>query len=77
MGRVLLAALPDDRLDTYLDAATLTPLTERTIADRNWLRAELEKTRIRGWCSVDQELEDGVRSIAVPVHDAAAGSWPP
>ena len=39
MGRVLLAALPDDRLDTYLDAATLTPLTERTIVDRNWPRA--------------------------------------
>ena len=51
MGRVLLAALPGDRLDAYLDAVLLAPLTERTI--------------------VDQELEDGVRSIAVPVHDSA------
>ena len=71
MGRVLLAALPDDRLDAYLAAATLTPLTERTIVDRDRLRTELERTRTRGWCSVDQELEHGVRSIAVPVHDAA------
>jgi IclR family pca regulon transcriptional regulator len=71
MGRVLLAALPEDRLDAYLDAATLTPLTERTIVDRDRLHAELEKTRTRGWCLVDQELEHGVRSIAVPVHDAA------
>ena len=42
MGRVLLAALQDDRLDAYLDAATLAPLTERTIVDRVRLRAEVE-----------------------------------
>jgi IclR family pca regulon transcriptional regulator len=71
MGRVLLAAIHDDRLDAYLDAATLAPLTERTIVDRDRLRAEVERTRTRGWCLVDQELEDGVRSIAVPLHDAA------
>lgn len=72
MGRVLLAALGDDRLDAYLDTAPLTQLTDRTIVDRDRLRAEVERTRTRGWCLVDQELEDGVRSIAVPVHDAAS-----
>ena len=71
MGRVLLAGLSDDQLDAYLDAATLAPLTERTIVDRDQLRAEVSRTRIRGWCMVDQELEHGVRSIAVPVHDAS------
>jgi IclR family transcriptional regulator, pca regulon regulatory protein len=70
MGRVLLAALPADRLDAYLDAALLTPLTERTIVDQDRLRGEISRTRSRGWCLVDQELEDGVRSIAVPVHNA-------
>src|SRR5688500_3386759 len=50
MGRVLLAALQDDRLDAYLDAVTLAPLTERTIVDRDRLRAEVERTRTRGWC---------------------------
>jgi IclR family pca regulon transcriptional regulator len=70
MGRVLLAALRDEQLDTYLEKATLVPLTERTIVDRDRLRAEVERTRTRGWCLVDQELEDGVRSIAVPLHDA-------
>jgi len=71
MGRVLLAALPRDGLDAYLDAATLAPLTERTIIDQDRLRTEVERSRTRGWCLVDQELEDGVRSIAVPVHDSA------
>jgi IclR family pca regulon transcriptional regulator len=69
MGRVLLAGLPDDRLNAYVEAVPLAKLTDRTIVDRDTLRAELEKTRIRGWCMVDQELEDGVRSVAVPVHD--------
>jgi IclR family pca regulon transcriptional regulator len=71
MGRVLLAALPADRLEVYLEDAILAPLTERTIVDRARLQTEVERTRTRGWCLVDQELEDGVRSIAVPVHDAA------
>jgi IclR family pca regulon transcriptional regulator len=71
MGRVLLAALPADQLDAYLDRASLTPLTERTIVDQDRLRGEVYRTRSRGWCLVDQELEDGVRSIAVAVHDAS------
>ena len=71
MGRVLLAALPDDQLNAYLDQGTLAPLTERTIVDRDQLSAELARTRTRGWCLVDQELEDGLRSVAVPVHDAS------
>jgi IclR family pca regulon transcriptional regulator len=71
MGRVLLGALPAEQLDAYLDRASLAPLTERTIVDRDRLRAEVERTRTRGWGLVDQELEDGVRSIAVPVHDSA------
>jgi IclR family transcriptional regulator, pca regulon regulatory protein len=70
MGRVLLAALPSDQLDAYLGAAPLSRLTERTIVDQVRLRGEVEKTRNRGWCLVDQELEEGVRSIAVPVHDS-------
>jgi IclR family pca regulon transcriptional regulator len=68
---VLLAALPDEQLADYLEEATLSRLTERTIVDRDRLRAEVERTRSRGWCVVDQELEDGVRSVAVPIHDAA------
>jgi IclR family transcriptional regulator, pca regulon regulatory protein len=71
MGRVLLAALPCDQLDAYLDAVPLAPLTERTIVDQERLRAEVQRTGARGWCLVDQELEDGVRSVAVPVHDSA------
>jgi len=70
MGRVLLAALPDDRLDACLERIRLEPLTEHTIVDTQLLRKELDRVREQGWCAIDQELEIGVRSVAVPVRDA-------
>ncbi len=70
MGRVLLAALEDAQLDAYLDRATLTALTPRTITDKDALREEILQVRRQGWCLLDQELEQGVRSIAFPLHDA-------
>ena len=72
MGRVLLAALGPAELDAFLDTATLTPITRRTVTDPCRLRQILDETRRRGWALVDQELEDGVRSIAAPVRDGSA-----
>ncbi|WP_243725364.1 IclR family transcriptional regulator domain-containing protein [Actinomadura rubrisoli] len=71
MGRVLLAARTDDWIDGYLASATLHRLTETSITDHALLRGELQRTRRVGWSLVDQELETGLRSIAVPVHDAS------
>ncbi|MEV1293801.1 IclR family transcriptional regulator C-terminal domain-containing protein [Pseudonocardia sp. NPDC049635] len=69
MGRVLLAALPQPALDRYLDGLRPEALTEHTVAGPGALRAELDRVRAEGYCVVDQELEAGLRSIAVPVHD--------
>lgn len=69
MGRVLLAGLPPDELDAYLDRVTLKALTPNTITDPQQLRAILDEVRHQGWAIVDQELEEGVRSIATPIHD--------
>jgi IclR family pca regulon transcriptional regulator len=68
MGRVLLANLPPDQLDAYLDRTQLQPLTARTITDIGVLRSTLDQVRRQGWALVDQELEEGVRSVAVPLH---------
>jgi IclR family pca regulon transcriptional regulator len=70
MGRVLLAAQPDDWLDHYLTGLTMTALTPRTITDVPRLRHVLSRVRSAGYALVDQELEEGLRSLAVPVHDA-------
>ncbi|MBB3677660.1 IclR family transcriptional regulator domain-containing protein [Modestobacter versicolor] len=67
-GRVLLAGLTDDELDAYLEQAALVPRTARTITDPTVLRERVAQARERGWSLVDQELEEGVTSIAVPVH---------
>ena len=69
MGRVLLAAQPDAWLDAYLGAVSLHHLTGRTITTASGLGQELRKIRTRGWALVDQELEEGVRSIAAPIRD--------
>jgi IclR family transcriptional regulator, pca regulon regulatory protein len=70
MGRVLLAGQPADRLDGYLASADLPALTRHTVADAARLRTELERVRRQGWALVDQELEEGLRSVAVPIRDA-------
>lgn len=64
---MLLAALQDGERDALLDSAPVAALTPRTVTDGGELRAELERVRAQGWSLVDQELEDGIRSIAAPV----------
>jgi IclR family transcriptional regulator, pca regulon regulatory protein len=71
MGRVLLAHLPAADLDAYLSRTTLRQLTPHTITSQEELRGVLATVRGRGWAAVDQELEAGVRSIAVPIRDSS------
>jgi IclR family pca regulon transcriptional regulator len=73
LGRVLLAHLPQAQLEEYIVRAKLMPLTERTVVSRPKLRQLLEATRHSGYSIVDQEMEIGLRSIAVPVRDASGG----
>jgi IclR family pca regulon transcriptional regulator len=69
MGRVLLGGLSDADLDRYLADTELVPLTARTITDPVELRAVIAKTQVQGYALVDQELEEGVRSIAAPIRN--------
>jgi IclR family pca regulon transcriptional regulator len=69
MGRVLLAALPGAELDVRLTAlGAVEARTERTLTDVAALRRAIAKVRTQGFALLDQELEPGVRSVAVPVH---------
>ena len=68
MGRVLLAYLPPEQLEAYLTRAELTPHTTRTITTADKLRLALRNVRRLGYALVDQELEVGLRSLAVPVY---------
>jgi IclR family pca regulon transcriptional regulator len=70
MGRVLLVGQSDEWLDGYLASAQLAPLTRQTITEPARLRAELLRVREQGWALVDEELEEGLRSIATAIHDS-------
>ncbi len=69
MGRVLLAGIAPDDLASYLRRVKLAPYTGRTVVDRERLVEVLSGVRDAGYALVDQELEIGLRSIAVPVKD--------
>lgn len=69
MGRALLAGMPEASRDAVLAASTLPSFTQRTITDADALRAELDAVRAQGYSLVDGELEPGLRSVAVPLHD--------
>jgi IclR family pca regulon transcriptional regulator len=71
MGRVLLAALPEKELTKFLREASLERFTKSTVVDPDALRAILERVARQGYCIVDQELEPDLRSLAVPVQNAA------
>jgi IclR family pca regulon transcriptional regulator len=72
-GRVLLAAQPDEMWPGLLQNIPLTRLTDRTVIDRAEFRRVLEQVRAQGWSLVDQEMEMGLMSIAVPLRNAAGG----
>ena len=69
MGRVLLSDLSQAELDAFLARADIRPLTGRTLTDPDALRAAILAAGADGHALVDEELEPGLRSIAVPVRD--------
>jgi IclR family transcriptional regulator, pca regulon regulatory protein len=69
LGRVLLAAEPDDEVDRYLKSSNLNAYTDVTLTDPEGLRAALDQVRADGYSLVEDELEDGLVALAVPVHD--------
>jgi len=71
MGRVLLAGLPDDDLEERLQRTEVVPLTSHTVKDMDALRAILATVRRQGYAATDQELEEGLRSLAVPLRNSS------
>jgi DNA-binding IclR family transcriptional regulator len=71
LGKVLLAALPDEELDRFLDEGALIALTPHTITDKAQFRAELERVRACGFAIDDRETSLDLRCVAVPLRDAS------
>lgn len=71
MGQILLAGLDDAALEDYLEHANLQAKTSRTLHTPEAVRSAVVEVRLRGWVVSDQELEIGLRSLAVPLKDSA------
>jgi len=69
MGRMLLASLEPERLEQHLARVQLQRLTPRTVTSLDELRQRIATAREQGWCLVNQELEEGLVSLAAPIVD--------
>ncbi len=67
MGRVMLAALPETEARALIEAADLTPRTALSRTDPGEIAAEIAQVRAQGYALIDQEIEIGLRSIAIPI----------
>ncbi|RWR50182.1 IclR family transcriptional regulator [Sinirhodobacter ferrireducens] len=70
MGRVLLAALPEPEARALIDASDLSPRTPFSRTDPEEIIAEIVRVRAQGYALIDQEVELGLRSLAVPLISA-------
>lgn len=68
-GRVLMANQPESGWDSWLARQRLLPLTAHTLTDPTALRLELARCKARGYALVDQEMEPGLRTLAVPLRN--------
>lgn len=71
MGRMLLSALTPEAMMKVLQASERTVRTRYTVTDVDELAAKIAQVRQHGWALVDQELEEGLVSMAAPVTDRA------
>ena len=74
MGRVLLAQLPETELEAFLARVKLEAFTGSSVIHSDALRDEIIKVRELGYSVVDQELDSGLRSVAVPVFAGSGES---
>lgn len=68
LGRILLAHMPRERIAEYLETATLNKFTDRTIVDRTRLGQILKDAARNDYASIQDELDYGIVSVAVPVR---------
>jgi IclR family KDG regulon transcriptional repressor len=68
-GKALLAFLPPEERETLLQTLPLTAVTPKTLTDPAQLRAELERTRQRGYAVSSEERSRGASAVAAPIRD--------
>jgi DNA-binding IclR family transcriptional regulator len=67
VGKVQLAYLPEEYLERYVFSKPMKKYTKNTIVTKEDFLKELEKVRQNGYAIDDEEIEIGLRCVAVPI----------
>jgi DNA-binding IclR family transcriptional regulator len=70
VGKILLAGLPQEAICRIVEEKGLPAFTDNTITDLEHLKAELAKVNARGYAIDNEEIEEGLKCVAAPVHDS-------
>ncbi|TVY09221.1 IclR family transcriptional regulator [Paenibacillus cremeus] len=68
-SRIILAFMPEQERELYLDEIELKPIGSRTILDKEQLRASLALSRASGYSFSRSELEDYTAELSAPIFD--------
>ena len=68
LGRILLAHLPDEKLEDYLVNTAFQKFTDKTITDRDRLKKIILQARQNDYATIQDELDYGIVSVAVPIR---------
>lgn len=71
IGKALLAYLPEEQRQSYLQQGKFVALTPNTITSADLLEQELERVRASGWAADRDEIMPGLRCVAVPIFGAS------
>jgi IclR family pca regulon transcriptional regulator len=71
IGRAVLSTRPREDVIRYLSAIPMEALTPRTVCNLASAVEQVDHCRVYGWAECDEEIELGVRSIALPIRSAA------
>lgn len=69
MGQILLANLSETELNNYFKTTDLQKWTTKTVVDKQKLKAQFTKIKKEGWVFIEQQLEDGLSSLAAPIRN--------
>jgi DNA-binding IclR family transcriptional regulator len=68
LGKAILSTMPPDRVETIAETHGLPRATDNTITDLDSLREELASVRERGYSIEDEERQEGIRAVGVPIR---------
>ncbi|MEN6669033.1 IclR family transcriptional regulator C-terminal domain-containing protein [Psychrobacter sp. B38] len=68
MGRTILANLPEEEREDYISKVELTAHTSFSVTDRTQFKKMLDEARNNQYVIIDQELDTGLRSLALPIY---------